>query len=102
MSVCHSWFGVARSKKRGRVIFRTFFFFFVGGSIRPSSCRRLRTVSGLADKQNQRFSTSLIRWIPKLGCSFFVWMILSVTACGRRFLLLLRGCGFSASSPPSR
>jgi hypothetical protein len=55
MSVCQSWFGVARSKNRGRVRFRRPFARSL--FINPASCNRVRTVSGLPGSQNIRLNT---------------------------------------------
>lgn len=80
MSVCHIWLGVARSKKRGRTMFR-----FLGGAvggINCASCNRWRTVSALAGRKNHRRNNWLIRLIPKPGFSFLSSRIFSVMGAG--------------------
>ena len=100
MSDCHIWLGVARSKKRGRVRLRCFFF-LVGG-MRWASCKRCRTVPGLADKKNHRRSNWERRCTPKAGCSRFRSRIFSVTGPGS-VLTPRRPLGRSAKAcgPPS-
>jgi hypothetical protein len=78
MSLCHIWFGVARSKKRGFVMFRRVFPF--GGSINDSAASVLRTVDGLAGNKNQRFMTSAIRLTPHHGFARFNSTIFRWTA----------------------
>ena len=78
ISLCHIWFGVARSKNRGLPGFRCRFPF--GGSISDSAARVLRTVDGLAGSKNQRFSTSAIRLTPHHGLARFNSTIFRWTA----------------------
>jgi hypothetical protein len=67
MSDCHSWFGAARSNRRGgcsRAV-----SWLARSSSSPSSCRiRRTTVSDTPSAANRR-SMSLIRRVPYSGCS---------------------------------
>jgi len=83
MSVCHIWFGVARSKNRGRVRLRRPFARSL--FISPASCNRVRTVSGLPGSQNILRSTWAIRFTPQLGSAFFSSTIRAVTGSGSFF-----------------
>ena len=96
MSVCHIWLGVARSKKRGRVILRC----LRGGRsvINSASCSRCRTVSGLAGKKKHRRNTWLMRLMPNVGFSCLSSMILSVIGVGSR---CFRGPDLLGSNPAS-
>lgn len=88
MSDCHIWLGVARSKKRGRVMLRRL---GVGALfINCASCNRVRTVSGLASKKKSRRSHWEMRFTPKEGFSFLISRIRSVTA---GLSLARSGCG---------
>jgi len=102
MSVCQSWFGVARSKNRGRVRFllpfaRSLF-------ISPASCSRVRTVSGLPGSQNIRRNTWAIRFTPQLGSAFLSSKMRAVTGSPSLFCPGRgpRGCVRRPSSPFSR
>jgi len=102
MSVCHIWFGVARSKNRGRVRLRRPFARSL--FISPASCNRVRTVSGLPGSQNIRRSTWAILFTPQLGSAFLSSTIRAVTGSGSFFCpgLMPRGRLLSPSSPFSR
>jgi hypothetical protein len=69
MSLCQSWLGVLRSKKRGFGGLRGGFFFVF--RISPSRCNATRTVSGLAFTNSIRRSHWLIRFTPNDGCCRF-------------------------------
>lgn len=84
MSVCHIWFGVARSKNRGRVRLRRPFARSL--FISPASCSRVRTVSGLPGSQNIRRNTCAIRFTPQLGSAFLSSTIRAVTGSGSFFV----------------
>jgi hypothetical protein len=81
MSVCHIWFGVARSKYRGLTKLRRA---FARSFMRSASCSVFLTVSGLASRKNQRRRPSAIRFTPKKGLIFFISTIFSITGRGRR------------------
>jgi len=81
MSLCHIWFGVARSKCRGRTRLRRA---FARSSIRSAAWSVLRTVSGLASRKNHRRKPSAIRFTPKKGFPRFSSTIFSTTAPGSR------------------
>jgi len=98
-SLCHIWLGVARSKKRGRVRLRRA---FGGRSINPASCKRRRTVSGLAGRKNSRRSVLAIRFTPYQRFARFSWMIFSVMAAGRRRPGRGAACPCSPASPLAR
>jgi len=83
MSLCHIWFGVARSKNRGRVRLRRPFARSLFMS--PASCSRVRTVSGLPGSQNIRRNTWAIRFTPQLGSAFLSSTIRAVTGSGNFF-----------------
>ena len=83
MSVCQSWFGVARSKNRGRVRFRL--PFALSWFMSPASCSRVRTVSGLPGSQNIRRNTCAIRFTPQLGSCFLSSKMRAVTGSGSFF-----------------
>jgi hypothetical protein len=70
MSVCQSWFGVERSKNRGRVIFR--WRFLTGGFMREERCSVFRTVSGLALRKNTLLKSWDIRLMPNSGFAFLI------------------------------
>jgi hypothetical protein len=94
MSLCQSWFGRARSKKRG---FAGFFSVLTGAfftSPRPESV--LWTVAGLVRMSKKRLRKSLIRRGPYSGCAAF-----TATACCRisSATRLLRLTGRLGSSP---
>ena len=80
MSVCHIWFGVDRSNRRGgTLIFRRAFFF---SAIIPTCASCSRTVEGLAFIQNSRRSTWEMRRTPWRGSSRLSATIFSCTASG--------------------
>jgi hypothetical protein len=81
MSVCHIWFGVARSKYRGLTKLRRA---FARSFMRSASWSVFLTVSGLASRKNQRRRPSAIRLTPKKGLILFISTILSITGRGRR------------------
>ena len=74
MSVCQSWFGVARSKVRGTAGLCWGF----GRRFLRRACawRVRRTVSRLTGSKKTRRRTWLIFWIPKSG-----WRRFNATAC---------------------
>ena len=80
MSDCHIWFGVLRSKNRGRVMLC--WCFFREGTINDSSPSVRRTVSGLALRKNARFKRWEIRLTPKRGSRFLISTIFSRTGPG--------------------
>ncbi|MEI7881597.1 MAG: hypothetical protein WCI95_12050 [bacterium] len=69
MSLCHIWFGVLRSKKRGLEGLRGGLFFTTG--ISAFACSVRLTVSALAGTKNIRLSNCEIRLTPKSGFAFF-------------------------------
>jgi hypothetical protein len=80
MSLCHIWFGVDRSNRRGGG-----FGFLRGGTLpatRSAAFRCWRTVSGLACRQNSRRRSCEIRFTPRCGSSRFKAEILSFTGPG--------------------
>jgi len=96
MSLCHIWFGVARSKNRGRVRFLR----ALGGlSIISASWSVRRTVSALACRKNRRFSESDIRFTPYQRWLRFSSTIFSMTGAGRRRPGRGAASPFSPSSP---
>ena len=100
MSLCHIWFGVERSNRRGG----TFGFVrcFGRSLVSPVACRCCRTVSGLAFKQNQRRRICEIRLAPCCGSACFSSVIFAWIATGS-FLPCRQVPGFfSPSSPRSR
>jgi len=88
MSLCHSWFGVERSKNRG---FEGFFGTrtFTGGTSFASCSARL-TAFGLAGSRWNRLSIAASRRDPKIGFSFLSSTAFSATirwiACRSRSL----------------
>jgi hypothetical protein len=101
MSLCHSWLGFDRSKKRGLGGLRGVFFFAFG--ISPCRCSVFRTVSGLAFTNSARLSHWLIRFTPKLGCCRFTSAIFRPSRSLDGGGALLAGDrSFRPSSPPSR
>ncbi len=68
MSDCQSWFGPARSKRRGR---GSSLGVFASVSISPASCSIRRTSLSLIPIASKRLSTSRIRRVPYSGCAFF-------------------------------
>jgi hypothetical protein len=78
MSLCHIWFGVARSNERGLLTLRC--FFPLGGLINDSAASVLRTIDGLAGNKNHRFKTSAIRRTPHHGLARFNSTIFRWTA----------------------
>lgn len=65
MSDCQSWFGAARSKRRGgcsRAAIGTY------SGISPASCRIFRTVVSLTPSPSKRASASRILRLPQSGC----------------------------------
>jgi len=95
MSLCHIWFGVARSKKRGFGSFRVRLF-AVGGLISFASCRTVRTFSGDAFKKKNLFKMSDIRRIPCVGSVSFNSTIFASTA------LMVLAFEAESSSPGAR
>ncbi len=91
MSLCHSWFGVERSNRRGGAFPRRRGFF--RGAIIPAPVSSRRTVSGLAFSQNSRRNTWEMRRTPWRGSSRFSATIFSRTGAGIR-----DGRGFGAWS----
>src|SRR5208283_2725438 len=80
MSDCHIWFGVDRSKKRGRVMLCG--CLFREGTINDSAPSVRRTVSGLALRKKARFNRWEIRLTPKRGSRFLISTIFSRTGSG--------------------
>ena len=62
MSLCHIWFGVERSNRRGGTLPLCRGFFL--GAIIPAPVSSCRTVSGLAFNQNMRRKTCEMRRTP--------------------------------------
>ena len=99
MSDCQSWFGSARSKRRGPGSGRGV---FAGASSSFASCSIRRTSVSLIGNASNRFSTSRIRRVPYVRFARFS----AITASRRGSLL--SGCRFagpgtlgnSASYPP--
>jgi hypothetical protein len=56
--------------------------FFRAGTIKDSSCKVRRTVSGEALRKNTRFNRWDIRWTPKNGSRFLISTIFSRTGPG--------------------
>jgi hypothetical protein len=80
ISLCHIWFGVERSNRRGGGFgdLRA----FGGGAVRPVAFRCWRTVSGLALRKNSRRRICEMRFAPCRGSSLFSCVILACTAAG--------------------
>ena len=97
MSLCHIWFGVERSNRRGGAFgFRRT---FGRNLVSPVACRCWRTVSGLAFRKNQRRRICAIRFAPRCGSACFSSVIFAWTATGS-FVPSRRGTGsFSPRSP---
>jgi hypothetical protein len=91
MSLCHSWFGVLRSKNRGLPGFSC--GLRLGDSIIPASVSSACTVLGDAFKRNIRRNRSLMRLTPRLGSSRLSSRILAPVPPRRRgrFRRLLSG-----------
>jgi hypothetical protein len=68
MSDCQSWFGSARSNRRGAGSSRGV---LAGASILPASCSIRRTSVSLTGSASNRFSTSRMRRVPYSGCAAF-------------------------------
>ncbi len=83
MSLCHIWFGVERSKKRGFEGLRFGLAFTVG--INCCACNVRRTVSALAGTKNSRRSNCEMRFTPKPGFAFLTSTIFDWTAVNARF-----------------
>ena len=79
MSLCHSWFGVLRSKNRGLPGFLVRRL-LTGLSISSASRRVRCTVPGLALIRKNRFNTSLILRTPQPGFLRFSSTMLAPTA----------------------
>lgn len=102
MSDCHSWFGSARSNRRGG---RSRATGAARAATSPSSCRIRRTSDSLTPSASKRESTSRIFRVPHSGCAVRV-----ATTASRRASVLavfafgfgVRGAGSSADGPPSR
>ena len=69
--------------------------FFLEGTIKDSSCKVRRTVSGEALRKNTRFNRWDIRLTPKNGSLFLISTIFSRTGPGSFFL-------FPENTPRSR
>jgi hypothetical protein len=96
MSLCHSWLGRARSKKRGLA---GFFSALTGRFFtRPREESALWTVAGLVRIRKKRLRTSVIRRGPYSGCSAFTATACSRTSSGTR---LIRPAGTLGASPAS-
>jgi hypothetical protein len=80
ISLCHIWFGVARSNRRGGTLplWRGFFL----GVISPAPANSWRTVSGLAFSQNNRRNTCEMRRTPCCGSSRLSATIFCRTGAG--------------------
>ena len=80
MSLCHIWFGVERSNRRGGgfPLWRG----FLTGCISPWPASSCRTLSGLARIQNHRRSNCEIRRTPRRGSAFLSATIFSRTGAG--------------------
>jgi hypothetical protein len=103
MSLCHIWFGVLRSKKRGLDGFLCGLRLTTG--INCFLCSVRLTVSALAGTKNIRRNNCEIRFTPKPGFACFTSTILACTAV--RFpLRFRRRSGWkivrNPSSPSSR
>jgi len=98
MSVCQSWFGVARSKDRGTAGLCC--GFGLRCLSRVSAWRVRRTVSRLTGRNRTRRRNWLIFWIPKSG-----WRRFRATACrftaGATWGFRFRGCRGFPSRPAS-
>jgi len=102
MSDCHSWFGAARSKRRGGRSPRSFGP-GAGGPAIPVSASTRRTVVSDTPSASKRWITSRIRRAPYSGCSSLSAVTAATTGSLRSSGLGLRPAvfGLSASSPPS-
>jgi len=80
MSLCHIWFGVERSNRRGGGV--GFLRAFGLGAVNPVSFRCWRTVSGLAFRQKNRLRICEIRLAPCRGSCCFSSVIFLCTAPG--------------------
>ncbi|MEI6516458.1 MAG: hypothetical protein WCO77_10795, partial [bacterium] len=84
MSLCHIWFGVLRSKKRGFEGLRFGFFFTTG--INCLACSVRRTVVVLVGRKNIRRSNCEIRLTPNSGFARLTSTIFSWTAVSDPFV----------------
>jgi hypothetical protein len=100
MSLCHIWFGVDRSNRRGGGVG----FLRVGTlpATRSAAFRCRRTVSGLALRQNIRRRIWEIRRAPCCGSARFNSTILAFTGPGSFAGPLRTPAGLSPSSPDCR
>jgi hypothetical protein len=100
MSDCHSWFGAARSNRRGGCSRAG--SWLARSTSSPSSCRiRRTTVSDTPSAWNRR-STSLIRRVPHSGCSsrsFLTASRFAAAAPVRALRFAPAALGASPSSP---
>jgi hypothetical protein len=97
MSLCHIWFGVERSNRRGG----GFVFLRTGllPAARSTAFRCWRTVSGLALRKKNRRRICEIRFTPCRGSCCFSSVIFAWTATGS-FGPVRCGTGpFSPASP---
>ena len=98
MSDCHSWFGAARSNRRGgcsRAPVAS------GASVSsPSSCRMRRTSVSETPSASKRASTSRMRRVPCSGCCCRSATTARRRASVTRVRIGLRCPGSSASAPP--
>ena len=94
MSLCHIWFGVARSNRRGGGLIVRWRFF--GAVVRPFAFNCWRTVSGLAFSQKNRRSTCEMRRTPWPGSSRLSARIFSRTTA---WSLGAPPCGTRSSRP---
>ena len=100
MSLCHIWFGVARSNRRGGglPLWRSFFT----GCISPAPASSCRTFSGLARIQNHCRSNCEIRRTPCRGSALLSAMIVCRTGSGNGFGRGPRTASCNPDSPCSR
>jgi hypothetical protein len=100
MSLCHSWFGRARSKNRG---LPGFFCGFAGRFFTsPRAASVLCNVEALVRIRKKRLSTSVIRRGPYSGCAAFTATACCRTSSGTRLLRFTGRLGSSPAAPWSR
>jgi hypothetical protein len=96
MSLCHIWFGVARSNRRGAGV--GFLRACFGRVASPAVLSCWRTVSGLALRQKSRRRICEIRRTPWRGSARFNATIFAPTAAGS---FAPAPPGFASCSPAS-
>jgi hypothetical protein len=99
MSLCHIWFGVLRSKKRGFAGFRITFGFAAGISFCACSVRD--TVAALVGRNKARLSHCAIRFTPNSGLAFLASTICACIAVSAPFARRCRNGLYRVCNPAS-